>query len=460
MTQLQIVETVIGNVDAELAVIAGLLCESKLVDSVADMLEPDDFADRFLGHVYGLIVREHSLGRSVNPITLKPFLQGEPAYEEMGGFAWLAQLTASNLAIGAVRGSAEQVSALAKRRRLVDGLRETIRAAEDFSQSPEDLVSSADAAISAATGETGGIHQPSGAECLDEVMATFNAPRDGVFCGTIPCLDDLLGPLRPKQLIIGAGRPGMGKTAAALSYALGAAKKGHGTLFVSLEMSSVELGARMAADLCFDGNRGIPFSAINEGRVTGPQGMEISRARNMLDGLPLRVIDVGSITIGRLGMMVRRHARRMAAAGQKLELVVVDYLQLVEPDQRMRSNYEAVSAVSRGLKAIAKTHGVAVFALAQLSREVEKRLDKRPQMSDLRDSGQIEQDADAVLFLVRDEYYVRLAEPENDSPEYPGWLSDLQKCAGKIEFILAKRRNGCVGRTTGHFHTMFQAVRG
>ena len=252
----------------------------------------------------------------------------------------------------------------------------------------------------------------------------------------------------------------MGKTALALSYAIGAAQQGHGVLFVSLEMSSTELAARMVADLCFNGNDGVPYNAIRDGVLNDWQADKVCKARDTMHRLPFHVVDAGQLTVGRLNTLIRRHARKMAARGHKLELVIVDYLQLLSSDARGRSNYETVSEVSRGLKAAAKDHGVAVFALAQLSREVEKRPDKRPQLSDLRDSGQIEQDADAVLFLLRPEYYHWQAEPEKDTSAWDKWEAELREMLGAIEFILAKRRNGVTGATFGSFYGTYQAVRG
>jgi len=156
-------------------------------------------------------------------------------------------------------------------------------------------------------------------------------------------------------------------------------------------------------------------------------------------------------------MLVRQYQRRFAADGFSLDLVVVDYLQLLHPDSKSRSAYEAVSEVSRGLKALAKDNSVAVFALAQLSRSVESRDDKSPQLSDLRDSGQIEQDADAVLFFLRQEYYLSKEADENRDADWQALMEDEQ---GKIDFILAKRRNGVTGRAKGQFLGQYQAVRG
>lgn len=251
----------------------------------------------------------------------------------------------------------------------------------------------------------------------------------------------------------------MGKTALALSYSIGAVRAGHGVLYVSLEMSGRELAARMASDLCFGSDNPIPFSNIRDGSLSPEYRSRIINAKNDMLARPFSVIDAGSLTMGRLNMLVRRHKRRMAAMGHKLELVVIDYLQLLHTDSKSRSNYEAVSEISRGLKAMAKDNDIAVFALAQLSREVEKRHDRRPQLSDLRDSGQIEQDADAVLFLLRQEYYLQQEEVPPLHKDYTNWQAKMAEFENKIEFIVAKRRNGITGRAMGKFYGKYQAVR-
>jgi replicative DNA helicase len=252
----------------------------------------------------------------------------------------------------------------------------------------------------------------------------------------------------PKHLVIVAGRPSMGKSAVASSYALGAASAGHGVLFVSLEMSAEELGERIAADLCFDSAVQVPYSAITDGRVTNEQGRQIARAYERLQSIPLSIVDLASCTIAKLNAIVRRHSRRMAAQGKKLDLVIVDYLQLVRPDRHTENRTQEITQVSIGLKAIAKEHGVAVMALAQLSRSVESRADKRPIMADLRESGQIEQDADAIMFLYRPEYYLKQSEPL-ETDHRPKWESMMDDARGKIEFIVAKRRRGCTAHHTG-----------
>jgi replicative DNA helicase len=450
MMAVETISASLSNVEAEKALIGALMTDNRQIDAVADILDAQDFADSTFAAIYSVIVQQYSAGRPVNPVTLRPFFDGY--------IDFLAQLTGQ--IFGPARGYADQVAALAARRRLIGSLNDTIALAADPATSVEALIDCADSGIFEATHKGDPLHQPSGAQCLDEIIDGFDAPVRGTLCHSIPALDQLMGPLCPKQLVIGAGRPGMGKTALAISYAIGAAKAGHGVLFVSLEMSSTELGQRMAADMCFGRDSGIPFEDIRDSRLSETQRREICRARETMDKMPFHVVDAGSLSIGRLAMIVRRYKRRFAAKGHSLDLVIVDYLQLLTGDTKGRSNYETVSEVSRGLKAIAKDQEVAVFALAQLSREVEKRPDKRPQLSDLRDSGQIEQDADKVLFLFRLEYYLRANEPEIGTAERIEWEQALQACENRIDFMLPKRRNGRTGAAQGYFFGQFQAVRG
>lgn len=453
-------EDPLANSEAEAALLGALMVDNRHIDRAADKLRVEDFSEAVFGRIFSAIVAEYSRGRAANPVTLKPLLADDETLRSMGGTGYLAQLTGSGMGLLGVNGFIDQVATLAARRRLISGLQDAIDIAGDPSSSVEKLIDTADAAIVNATHHGDPLHQVSAAECMDELFATYGESQKGVVCKVIPSIDTLLGAMRPKQLIIGAGRPGMGKTATAISYALGAAQGGHGVLFVSLEMGSTEIAGRMASDICFNGHSGIPYEQIRDGRLSSEQRRELQRARDMAADLPFTVIDAGHMTVGRLSMLVRRYKRRMAAKGQTLELVVVDYLQLMSADGKTGNRNEAVGEISRGLKAIAKDQGVAMFALAQLSREAEKRDDKRPKLSDLRESGQIEQDADAVLFLYRHEYYVRMAEPAEGDPKRTEWEALLRDCEGAIDFICAKRRNGRTGNATGQFWGGNQAVRG
>ena len=450
-----------ANIEAEAALLGALMLDNRIAEDVQLKLRPEHFFEPLHGRIYEVILKLLDRNMLATPVTLRPMFEGDAGMRELGGPAYLAQLTGSGAALIGARDFANQIYDLALLRVLVGVGREMVDTALDTSEDvdPQQQIARATTALDQISERGDPLHQPSGAQCLDELIEGFDKPVTGTLCRSIPALDRLLGPLAPKQLVIGAARPGMGKTALGISYSLGAAAQGHGVLFVSLEMSSGELAQRMAADLCFGRDAGIPFQAIRDQRLSDRQRQDICRARERLADMPFQVVDAGSLSIGRLATIVRRYKRRFAAKGRSLDLVIVDYLQLIGSDNKGRSPYETVSEVSRGLKAIAKDQSVAMFALAQLSREVEKRPDKRPQLSDLRDSGQIEQDADKVLFLFRAEYYLRQNEPEQGAADRLKWEEAIEQSRNRIEFILAKRRNGRTGTADGWFYGEYQAMR-
>ncbi len=447
------------NIAAEADLIGTLLQADVSIDQAADKLQPSDFVDPCHAGLFEVILKEGASGKKVSPVTIKPYLEAIPGLAAKGGPAYLMGLTASSGAHTTFAGAIEIVASLARRRQIMAGLDAACALVADPNSDMSDVMAAADAALTGSE-RYDGVEQLSAVQCADNLINSFGDPKNGVSCGTIPELDEVLGKLRPKEMIVLAARPGMGKTAVALSYALGAAQSGFGTMYVSLEMSGTELAARMVSDLSFDGYKGVPYSAVRDGNLNEIDKRRIWRSRNLLANMPLKVVDAGKLTTGRLSMMVMRTKRKMEAQGQTLDLVIVDYLQLLSADGATRSMYEKISEISMALKAIAKTQGVAVLALAQLSREVEKRPDKRPQLSDLRDSGQIEQDADGVVFLVRQAYYLKQEEPEQNDAQYSTWLHTYEKAKMQIEFIVAKRRNGETGKSEGKFYGQFQAVRG
>ncbi|URD60470.1 AAA family ATPase [Sphingomonas sp. KRR8] len=450
-------DTDLTNPEAELCVLASALLDPRLLERMVETVSPPDFSEPFFGAIFDLLGKHQARGNPLTPVTLKPLIEGWEAYEQMGGMAWLAGITGSGAAVLAGLASAKQVRELATRRTLVASLHAAATAASDYDAELPDVLVMADEALNAARDQGEERGEYSGAAALDLVLNGFDEPVTGARCRSIPSLDELLGPMRPSHQIVVGARPGMGKTALAISASLGAAEAGHGVLFFSLEMSAEQLAERAAADLCL-GQR-VPYSSIRDRTLTVEQRRHVCRARERVAEMPLQIVDRQGLRISQIRSLVRRWKRRFEAKGQKLELVVIDYLQLVRPDGKLNA-YETVSEVSRSMKEIAKENGLAVLALAQLSREVEKREDKRPQLADLRESGQIEQDADAVLFLLRPEYYLQAAEPAPQDPKRDEWERQMRDAAGLLEIICAKRRNGRTGCRVATFHSTYQAVRG
>lgn len=448
------------NLEAEAALLSSLMGNGMgwLIEYAADRLTAGSFFEPGHGRIFDAIQHQHALGKPATPIFIKGHIESDESLRELGGVQYLAQLTANMNGMFAPRDLVDQIADFAQRRRMRAGLLTAADACADLDATTSEIVAHADAALAAeARSATNSV---SAGEAIGAFLRDQEQQASGVITGSIPSNDRLLGPMKPGQMIIAAARPGMGKTALAVSAGTGAAKRGHGVLYVSLEMSAKEIAGRMLADMCFDGDDPIPYAAIRDGRLNPAHQRRVIAAESEAHGLPFQIVDAGSLTVGRLNTFVRRHARRMAAQGRKLELVIVDYLQLLQSDTKGRSNYETVSEISRSLKAMAKDHGVVVLALAQLSREVEKRPDKRPLMSDLRDSGQIEQDADAVLLLLRNEHYLNQSEPGTLDPARTQWEAAMDAERGRLEIILAKRRNGRTGSAVVQFHAQFQAVRG
>lgn len=459
----------IAAVEAEAALLGAMMIENRLIDQIVERVRGEDFFEAAHGRIFDAIVREHNLGRIVTPITLKPYFDTDDALSEVGGGKYLAQLTGSGAQVIGARDFAEQIAEAARRRTLLQRLTEIGTDTRNWDKSYLELVGQAEAAIAEASREADdGTTEMSLAKAMGYALEDEDSV-EGVRCG-IESIDNALGPISAQELVIIAGRPGMGKTIVGLSYALGVvrardlsvepAEVRDGVLFVSREMSAKQLGRRAAADLCFNGHSGINYGDIKSRNLTSEQARTVARAISRVSGLPIEIVDTPRMTVGRLNSTIRRAKRRMAAKGVTLRLVVVDYLQLLEPDQREKDLYTRVTEVSKGLKSAAKANDVALIALAQLSRDVEKRGgNRKPALSDLRDSGQIEQDADGVLFLYRRDYYLKEEEPAEHDPKYPAWKESYEKVQGQIEYIVAKRREQPVTVQRGRFWGAFQTVR-
>jgi replicative DNA helicase len=454
--------TDISNVEAEAAVLGAMMISANCIDPVADRVSAEDFCEPMHGRVFSAILSLHAAGKRADPVTLKPYFEADRDMMELGGPAYLGQLTGSGAAVIGALDFANQVHELAMRRAMVTGFENGIALARDMDIDLPEILADADTMLADLGEAEPNAGEISAGAAAAAVMQEFDQPVTGVRCGTIGDVDDLAGPLRPKKMIVVGGRPGMCKTAKALSYARGAAARGHGILFVSLEMGAEELGGRLLADQCHDLGTPVAYEVIRDRRPTREQIRAIAAAADRLATFPLQIIDKPSLTPGQLDILIRRYKRRFQAKGVKLELVVIDYLQLMSVDRSSgaKSQYEVVSECSRRIKASAKMHGLAMMALAQLSRKVEEREDKRPRLADLRESGQIEQDADLVIFLYRAAYYAEKAEPDRDDAKWPEWSAAYDKIKDRVDFILAKRRDGKTGARTGYFFGECQAVRG
>lgn len=458
-------EKPIAVVETEAALLGAMMIDGRIVDAVADRLAPDDFYDPVHQRLYEAIVTEHGAGRRANPITLRPLFEGDPGMAELGGPAYMASLTGSGAGLIGARDFADQIRDVARRRRLNTALRDALVHTRDMGASVADLAERTDAAVNDAL-QRSHVAAPARtfAEAWDRTMKSIEDEASGL---TKPGLavvglddwNDLTGNMRRGEVVILAGRPSMGKTAVGLSVAVASARAGHGTLFVSLEMSVEELTKRAISDASYRHDRRATFEDIQRGRFANDRE-QIDDTRREIDAFPLVFQEESNLRLSRLAILIRRHRRRMAERDQDLSVVFIDYLGLVKGDGNRQKRYEEVSEVSRTIKTLARELDIAIVLLAQLNREVERRDDKRPQLADLRDSGDIEQDADAVIFVYRPSYYLERNEPDAEHKNHAQWEIDMEAARDRVELIAAKVRKGRIGRRNCYFFAEHQAVRG
>jgi len=457
------------NVEAEAALLGALMIDNRLVEDVQLKLQAHHFFEPLHGRIYESILRMTDANRIANPVTLKPLFDADEAMKEVGGPAYLAQLTGSGAAVIGARDFAQQIYDLALLRALVGVGRELVEGALDTSEEVAPL-----AQIERAETELYKVAEEGGAEgkaksfgeatkeALQMAERALNSGGhlSGITTG-LETLNAKIGGLHKSDLIIVAGRPGMGKSALGTNIAFAAAQRllrdaedgldpaksaGAGVALFSLEMSADQLATRVLAE-----QSGISSENLRMGKISQQDFRQLARAAAELQTLPFYIDDTPGLTIAALRTRARRLKRQKG-----IGLIVVDYLQLLQGTGRNSNDnrVQEISEISRGLKQLAKELDVPVIGLSQLSRAVEQREDKRPQLSDLRESGSIEQDADIVLFIYREDYYVAAREPKAPKDDddikivesYQQWQQDMGRVYGLAEVIIAKQRHGSTGK--------------
>jgi replicative DNA helicase len=450
------------NVQAEAALLGALMIDNRLVEDVQLKLRPDHFFEPLHGRIYEAILRMTDNNRVANPVTLRPLFESDESIKEVGGPAYLAQLTGSGAAVIGARDFAQQIYDLALLRALVGVGRGLVEGALDTSEdvSPHAQIERAETELYKVAEEGGAEGKAkSFSDATKEALAMAERALNsgGHLSGFTTGLESLnakIGGLHKSDLIIVAGRPGMGKSSLATNIAFSAAQRamrdredeiepaksaGAPVALFSLEMSADQLATRILAE-----QSGISSENLRMGRISQQEFRQLARAAAELQSLPLYIDDTPGLTIAALRARARRLKRQ-----KSIGMVIIDYLQLLQGSGRGSSadnRVQEISEISRGLKQLAKELDVPVMALSQLSRAVEQREDKRPQLSDLRESGSIEQDADIVLFIYREDYYLAAKQPGDDHPEFAAWQEEMARAYGKAEVIVAKQRHGSTGK--------------
>jgi replicative DNA helicase len=453
------------NIDAEKALLGALLIENRLLEELPVPLDEAHFMEPLHGRLFVAIRRLADQAMLASPVTLRPLFERDAALLELGGVSYLIGLTEDPAVLLAARDCARQIHDLALLRALVRVGTELVERATDTSEAiaPVAQIEAAEAALYrvAEAGDVSGGARSFGNAAAEAVRTAERAKKSGRHLSGITTglsgLDTKLGGLHNSDLVILAGRPAMGKTALATNIAFAAAwrrlddrwrgedtKTGAAVAFFSLEMSAEQLASRVLAQ-----RAQINSESLRKGMISQEDFNRLARASEELSELPLYIDDTPALTIAGLRTRARRLKRQRG-----IGLVVVDYLQLLAGTSRAAGDnrVQEISEITRGLKTLAKELDVPVLALSQLSRAVELRDNKRPQLADLRESGTIEQDADMVLFVFREEYYHQQKKPgETDLDEMKKWQAKDYELRGLAELIVAKQRHGSTGTVPLHF---------
>ncbi|ATP12134.1 replicative DNA helicase [Bartonella henselae] len=452
------------NIEAEQALLGALLINNDALDRVSDFLKPEHFFEPLHQKIYDVVSHLIKNGKLANPVTIKPFIPAEEKIGDITVFNYVIRLAKEAVTIINAEDYGRVIYDLFIRRSLINIGNQVVNTAFDapLELTPSQQIETVENQLFelAEKGKYGG-----GFENFNEAikkaidMATAAKKRSSHLSGIathIKTLDEKMGGLQPSDLIILAGRPGMGKTSLATNIAFNIAnacnhdantQENEGGIvgFFSLEMSSEQLATRIISE-----QTEVSSSDIRRGSILDEQFSKIIRAMNQLQKAPLYIDQTGGISIAQLAARARRLKRQHG-----LDVLIIDYIQLMTSNSKRSSEnrVQEITEITTGLKALAKELNIPIIALSQLSRQVENRTDKRPQLSDLRESGSIEQDADIVLFVYREEYYLKNGEPKIGTLEYERWQETMDKAFGKAEVIIAKQRHG----PTGTVHLAFQS---
>ena len=450
-----------SNIEAEQALLGSILVNNDIIDEISNLIKSQIFYDPSHIKIFEVIKSLNNKGMIANPITLKNYFEKDNILSEVGGTEYLVKLTRFS-------GSAKQAIDYAKiihemylRRELVlisDKLSTDTFNASDDEQSAENIIEDTEKSLFSLA-ERGSFSQSfiQFNKALDQTieMATMAMQSDQGIVGVptgLSDLDEKLGGLHKSDLIILAGRPSMGKTALATNIAYNAAynilkkQDKSSVAFFSLEMSSEQLSTRILSE-----QAKIRSDDIRRGKVSEEEiNRYIETSRNIYN-LPLYIDETPAITIATLSNRARRIKRLFG-----LSLIVVDYIQLMRSSSNKNDGrVQEISEITQGLKALAKELSVPVLALSQLSRAVEQRDDKQPQLADLRESGSIEQDADVVMFVYREAYYLERKQPKLGSIEHAEWQSKMNDVNGLADIILGKQRHGPTGTIKVEFEGIY-----
>ncbi|HEY3799937.1 MAG TPA: replicative DNA helicase [Caulobacteraceae bacterium] len=455
-----------ANLEAEQALLGALLYDNGAYERLNDALQAAHFFEPFHGRLYAAIEANIRRGQLADPTLLAGQFERDAAFQELGGVRYLADMVDRAPPAARAADYGRVVHDLALRRELIRIGGDIATTATEFEEevTARDQIEAAEQQLFSLA-ETGAA--TSGLVAFDTAlteaieMAAEAYNRDGGLSGLSTGISDLdakLGGLHPSDLIILASRPSMGKSSLCANIAFNVARRyaweptpdggrktvnGGVVAFFALEMSAAQMAMRLMAEVS-----GVPSDLIRKGEISAVEFGRIRDAAGQIQEAPLFIDDTGGISISKLVARARRLKRTSG-----LDLIVIDYVQLITAGggSRPENRVQEVSQITQALKSLAKELSVPIIAAAQLSRQVENREDKRPQLSDLRESGSIEQDADVVMSIYRESYYLSRSEPRDGTPEHLEWTEKMDLIRNEAEIIIGKQRHGPIGVVKLHY---------
>ena len=446
------------NVGAEQSLLGAILSNNLALEKVEDFLEPKHFSSKINSIIFDTLKRLITNNQIADLTTIKVFLENNEDFITNGGMRYLLEIAENSVSIINAKQYGELIYDLYLRRELIDvGTDLVNKSYSDFQEeNSNSIIEKVELDLFNLTNDGEKQKGPKNftdvlSDTLEYAEKAFKKSSDvAVLKTALTDLDKKIGGLHKSDLIIIAGRPSMGKTAFATNIASNICmdklnlKKKNNVLFFSLEMSSEQLATRLLSEMSK-----IPSEKIRTGNISKMDFENLLKNSEKIKNLSLFIDDSPALTLSAIRSRSRRLKRK-----DGLDLIIIDYLQLINSESRNLNDnrVKEISEITRGLKAIAKEFNIPVIALSQLSRKVEDREEKRPQLADLRESGSIEQDADLVVFLYREEYYLARTEPPEGTEKHIAWTDKMEKIHNIAEVIVAKNRHGPISRVKLHFN--------
>lgn len=430
--------------EAEQQVLGALLLESGLISTVLRSGGASLFFHGVHAEIFRAIERKAAKGEMVTPITIKAMLEGTGLLNDVGGAKYLATLAGTAVGGSALSAYVDLLAEYTRKRALSDAASGALALLSRGEASAADIAAKLEASIvsmeSASQTKKPVTMMKAVVEAMEQARAAYNGDTTEVVRSGIPALDKIVPAFYPGELTLIGGRPSMGKSGVALCVALNVARQAQGVAIASLEMTPAALASRALSEATARAGHGVAYTTMRRGDMTEDQFRVVAEEARSVADLPITFLprayaDIGSLISG---------TRQIVRSTKNLRLLIVDYAQLLKAEGRSR--YDQITEISMALKALAVSADIPVIALSQLSRQIETREDKRPVMSDLRESGQLEQDADNILFCYRPEYYLERQKPDaSDTEGLLEWQNLMQRHRHSLEIIIAKQRMGQIG---------------